>query len=153
MENNAVKNKEETKEAISIDNKSGIARITLNPLVYDLDVIYTTAYIFLEKAYVILDGNPKKEIIVSLKPKEKLESDKDLKQLSYEFMDHLIITEFSKIQNKDSADIKSLILKKIIPKVLHIKARRVMDYFVFNMIIFFNYYIKGNPTFFRVNTQ
>lgn len=123
MENTEAKDKEEAGEAISIDNKNGIARISLNPLVYNMNVIYTTSYLFLEKSYVLLDGDPKKEIIVELRPKElgpneriALENNENssIKQLCYEFMDSLIITGFSRMQNKESADVKSLILKRIL---------------------------------------
>jgi len=38
--------------------------IPINPEIYPLDVIYTSAYVFIDRAYVIIDGNPKKEVIV-----------------------------------------------------------------------------------------
>lgn len=61
----------------------------LNSKVYPLEAVYSTAYIFLDKAYVFLDGHPKKEIIVYLKGKDKL-SRKKLAALRGEFHNELL---------------------------------------------------------------
>jgi His-Xaa-Ser system protein HxsD len=61
----------------------------LNSKVYPLEAIYSTAYVFLDKAYVFLDGDPKKEIIVYLKGKNNL-SRKKLEALQGEFHNELL---------------------------------------------------------------
>jgi His-Xaa-Ser system protein HxsD len=61
----------------------------LNTQTYPLEAIYSTAYVFLDRAYVYLDGNPKKEIIVSLKGKEKL-NEKQIESLKGEFHNELL---------------------------------------------------------------
>ena len=43
--------------------------LSINPSVYHIDLVYNAAYVLLEKAYVVLDGDPKSEIIVDIRPK------------------------------------------------------------------------------------
>ena len=57
--------------------------IKLNPKVYSLQIIYATAYSLLDKAYILLDGDPEKEILVQLFPKDEQDSEK-LKQRFYD---------------------------------------------------------------------
>jgi len=44
--------------------------ITVNPKIYPLDVIYAASYVFLDRAYIRLDGDPKKEIKITITPKK-----------------------------------------------------------------------------------
>lgn len=62
------------------------AVLNVNPKIYPLEIIYSAAYVFLDKAYVLLDGNPESEIKITLTPK----SETDLKQLGGEFLNELI---------------------------------------------------------------
>ncbi len=59
----------------------------INPKIYSLNAIYKTAYFFLDKVYVFLSGDPKKEIRVSFKVKE---AGLDLKKLANEFYNELL---------------------------------------------------------------
>lgn len=61
----------------------------LDSKIYSLAAIYSAANAFLDRAYVLLDGDPAKEIIVSLKGKEIL-SQKQLKALEGEFYNELL---------------------------------------------------------------
>lgn len=61
----------------------------LNSKTYPLEAIYSTAYVFLDRAYVYLDGDPAKEIAVFLKGKEKL-TKKQLESLAGEFQNELL---------------------------------------------------------------
>jgi len=61
----------------------------LNSKTYPLEAIYSTAYVFLDRAYVHLDGDPAKELAVSLKGKEKFNK-KQLKKLEGEFHNELL---------------------------------------------------------------
>lgn len=63
--------------------------VRINPKIYPLEVVYMACYVFLNKAYVALDGDPKKEIKVSLKAKEKLTL-KKLRALKGEFLNELL---------------------------------------------------------------
>ncbi len=66
--------------------KGNSAEIRVDPKVYPLEAVYSAAYVFLDKAYFILDGDPKKEIIVNLEAKEKSMGEKVAK----EFLNELI---------------------------------------------------------------
>lgn len=61
----------------------------LNSKTYPLEAVYSAAYTFLDKVYVYLDGDPKKEIIVSLKGKKKLNK-KQIQALKGEFCNELL---------------------------------------------------------------
>jgi len=81
MKNNKVKFK--------INQKENQISIRINPKIYPLEAIYGACYVFLDKAYLFLDGNPQKEILVSLKGKEKLNRNQ-LKELKGKFNNELL---------------------------------------------------------------
>jgi len=82
--------------------------LVINPKVYSLDVVYSAAYVFLDKAYVLLDGDPKKKIIVKLKPKKET----DLEKLGLEFMNELVnYADYSKRAEKTKS-LREFILKR-----------------------------------------
>jgi His-Xaa-Ser system protein HxsD len=61
----------------------------LNAKNYPKEVVYSTAYVFLNRAYVYLDGDPDDKIQVYLKGKEKLDKQR-LKALQGEFLNELL---------------------------------------------------------------
>ena len=69
-----------------LEIRDGSAIISVNPMIYPLTIIYSAAYVFLDRAYILLDGNPKKEIVVKLKPK----GGDDPEKLANEFFNELI---------------------------------------------------------------
>lgn len=71
-------------ENMRVEDDSAI--LSINPKLYSLETVYSAAYVFLDRAYILLDGDPKKEILVRLKPKEK----EDLNKLGGEFFNELI---------------------------------------------------------------
>jgi His-Xaa-Ser system protein HxsD len=62
---------------------------SLNAKNYPKEAIYSTAYVFLDRAYIYLDGDPEKETIVFLKGKEDL-SKSQLEALRGEFLNELL---------------------------------------------------------------
>ncbi|MFA6285182.1 MAG: His-Xaa-Ser system protein HxsD [Parcubacteria group bacterium] len=56
---------------------------------YPLEAVHNTAYVFLDRAYIYLDGDPEKEIVVSLKGKDKLDKIQ-LEALRGEFLNELL---------------------------------------------------------------
>jgi len=71
-------------EGVNVEGDSAILRI--NPKVYALETIYSAAYVFLDRAYIFLDGDPEKEIVVRLKAK----TNEDMNRLGGEFFNELI---------------------------------------------------------------
>jgi len=71
---------------LEIDKKGGYLIVSINPKIYPLEVIYSAAYVFLDKAYLTIDGNPEEEISVQMKPKGK----ENLEKLGMEFNNELV---------------------------------------------------------------
>ena len=59
---------------LEINKKDGCVLISVNPKIYPVDVVLSSAYIFTDKCYVLVDGDPNEEIIVELRPKNKEEN-------------------------------------------------------------------------------
>lgn len=62
---------------------------SINPKVYSLEAIYGASYVFVDRAYLFLDGDPKREIQVRIKGKKKM-SQKKLESLVGEFSNELL---------------------------------------------------------------
>lgn len=70
-------------------NKNNTIKFNFNLKNYPLEAVYGTAYVFLDRAYLFLDGKRKDQIEVSLKGKKRL-SDKKLEELKGEFLNELL---------------------------------------------------------------
>jgi len=93
---------------VEINEKDKICLVYINPQIYSLDVIYSAAYVFIDKAYIIIDGNPKKEIKVIIKPKENY----DLNQLGMEFNNELLNYAVYKKQSDKNRGIRETIMQR-----------------------------------------
>lgn len=71
---------------LEIHKKDNSIIVSVNPNLYPLEVIYSAAYIFINRAFIIIEGNPKEEILIKLIPKDKT----DLEILGREFNTELI---------------------------------------------------------------
>jgi len=60
---------------------------SINPKLYPLSIIFSAAYALLDRAHIIIDGDPNTEILVELKRKNKEES---LEELGRDFNDELV---------------------------------------------------------------
>ena len=69
--------------------KSNTIRFFLNLQSYPLEAVYGAAYVFLDKAYLFLNGQSSKKIEISLKGKKKL-TKKQLDNLKGEFLNELL---------------------------------------------------------------
>jgi len=63
--------------------------LSLNSKLYPLEAVLGAAYVFLDRAYIYLDGDPEKEISVHLKGKREL-TKKELEDLANEFWNELL---------------------------------------------------------------
>lgn len=102
------------KEVLSVDNleihrgKDSVI-ISVNPKIYPLDTIFSAGYIFIDKAYVIVDGDPNEEIIVQLKAKDKKTK---LEDLGREFNNELINYSFYAAQTAKNMPIRTSIVQR-----------------------------------------
>lgn len=80
---------------IELDKKQGYALLSLNPELYPLNAVLSAAEKLIPKSYVILDGNPKEEILVEIRPKAK----QDIEKLAFDFNKELV-KSLSRTKNK-----------------------------------------------------
>jgi len=84
--------------------------VSVNPKIYSLPTIYSAAYVFLDRAYIILDGDPEKEILVNLKPKKEC----NLEKLGLEFLNELInYANYSNNVKENNEIIKTIIQRAL----------------------------------------
>jgi len=118
------------KECLTVNEQENYVLVSIDSKIYPLDVIYTAAYVFLEKAYLILDGDPKKEVLVKLIAKRKA-SREELDILGKEFLNELINYGFHKKQSEQNKQTKQIILQRALLTNLgeEIKSEEYLDEF------------------------
>jgi His-Xaa-Ser system protein HxsD len=95
--------------------KDDMISFTINPKIYSLETIYSTAYVFLDRAYIKLDGDPEKEIIIQIKLKksqDKKDTKEILEQISNEFLNELINYSDYHTRAKASKTLRETLLQK-----------------------------------------
>ncbi len=86
--------------------------ISVNPKFYPVSVIYSAAYAMLDKVHVIIDGDPNSEVLVELRPKADGEiSEKNLKEIGYNFNDELINYSIYTIQATRTKRIREALME------------------------------------------
>jgi len=83
--------------------------VSVNPKIYSLDIVYSAAYVFLDKAYVVLDGDPDTEIRVELRFKGQKG---DLETLGRDFNNELINYAVYKNESESNRGIKEQIVAR-----------------------------------------
>ncbi len=91
--------------------REGSLVISVNPKIYPLDVIFSAAYIFTDKNYIVLDGNPEEEVLVEIKPKEKTDA---MESIAGEFNNELINYGAYAVQMAKNAHMRLHILQKVL---------------------------------------
>ena len=76
---------------------------------YKRQVIYCAAYIFIDNHYILLDGDPEKEIIVKIIPKN--EEKDNLEKIGKEFINELLTYGFYKKQTEKNSRIREILLQ------------------------------------------
>jgi len=99
----------ESKSNLEIHRDKNYVLVSLNPKIYPLDVVYSTCYVFMDRAYIVIDGDPAEEIIVELVPKEK---GYDLEKLGREFNNELLNYAVYKVQAERNAGIRQAIVQR-----------------------------------------
>lgn len=94
---------------IELNDKEGYALVRLNPKLYPLDVIYSASYSFLERAYIILDGDAEKEVVVRIRPKSEGDG---LEEVSRAFNDELLKYASYKVFSEANSDIRRKIVER-----------------------------------------
>ncbi len=85
--------------------------LRLNPRLYSLETIYGACYVFIDRAYIFLDGDPQKEIKISIKAKRKIPLQM-LKALVGEFQNELLNYTLREKISKNNRKIREYIIGK-----------------------------------------
>jgi hypothetical protein len=88
---------------IEVDEKQGYILLSLNPSLYPLDAVLSASERFIDKACIILDGDPSEEILVEIRPKQEGRRKADLNKLAFDFNRQLIIALRQKIKDEKKA--------------------------------------------------
>ena len=94
---------------LNLRENSIIIRINLK--LYPLEALYGAAYIFLDKAYLFLEGESPEKILVHIKGKEKL-TEKDLKNIAQDFLNELLNYSLRSKISKDNKNLREYILAR-----------------------------------------
>jgi len=91
---------------LEIDKKEGVVRVSVNPKIYSLDVVYGAAHAFTKDNYVLLDGDAEIEVIVELKPFET----QNLEELGRKFCNRLLSYQICRQRSKENEAVRNLII-------------------------------------------
>ena len=84
--------------------------ISVNPEIYPLDVVLSSAYIFTERCYVLIDGDPKEELLVELRPKKK----EDLELVARDFNNELVNYANYTVQTIRNQELRQAIISRVL---------------------------------------
>lgn len=105
---------------VKIDEKNNQVIFSLNPNFYSIEAVYAAAYVFVDRAYIYLDGDPKKEIVVFLKGKKHKLEKNELDSLKGEFLnellDYLLRVQISQKNQKIREYIVASVLLSALPQ-------------------------------------
>jgi len=106
-------------EKITMMKSEGSAIIKLNPKIYPLDVIYSAAYVLIDRAYIKLGGDPETEVIAELRLKESPRgtdslSKIKLERLEMDFYNELLNYSFYKRQSEKNSNIRTALIQQVL---------------------------------------
>jgi len=93
---------------LEVDPDGNFVLVSVNPKIYPLEIVYSAAYVFIDRAYVILDGDVSDEIFVELRPK----SGQDPMTLGREFNNELLNYAASAVQSLRSQNVRDAIVQR-----------------------------------------
>lgn len=95
---------------MKINSEGEYLIVSVNPKIYSLDVVYYAAYVLMDRAYVILGGDPERNILVELKPKDDI----DLEILGREFNNELLNYSVYMKQSERNQRLREAILGRVL---------------------------------------
>lgn len=94
---------------VRVSDKENYASVKVNPDIFSLEVMYSAAYTFLDRAWFIFDGDPDEGIEIKLKPKD---GDMDPEKLALQLQNELINYSVYVIQASRNQDVRSAIISR-----------------------------------------
>ena len=90
-----------------VNKKQNTVLVSVNPKVYPLNVIFSASYLMMDQAFVVVDGNPETEIVVSLRPRAKQE----LEVIARNFNDQLLNYAVNDAESKKTEKLRDALIK------------------------------------------
>jgi His-Xaa-Ser system protein HxsD len=94
-----------------VETKNNRIVVPINPRLYPPEAVYGAAYVFLDRAYLFLDGDAPEKIAIYIKGKKKL-TPKELQNLAGEFGNELISCALRSRISKNNQKIREYILAR-----------------------------------------
>ena len=95
---------------IKVNKEKNYVLVSVNPRFYSAEVALSAAYMFLDKCYVLVDGDPQEEIFIELHPKNKT----DLLTLGRMLNSELVNYANQMMSTIRNQDIRDAMLKKFL---------------------------------------
>ena len=96
---------------LEINKKDNYVLISVNPKIYPVDVVLSSAYIFTDSCYVLVDGDPNEEIIVELRPKDKKG---EVEKIGRDFNNELVNYANYAVQAIKNSRLREAILNRVL---------------------------------------
>ena len=93
---------------IQLSKEEDSVTVSVNTGIYPMDVIYSASYVFLDRAYILINGDPKKTVTVKLIPKEE----QDPRKMGMEFNNELLSYSLYKTQSEKNAAVREAIIQR-----------------------------------------
>ena len=98
----------EKEDNFELDKKNNLALVSVNPKIYPIAVIFSASYMLMDKAFVVLDGSPETQIVVSLRPRAR----ESLQELARLFNDELINYTVNNAESRKTERLRDEIIKQ-----------------------------------------
>ena len=97
----------ESIDNFELDEGKKLALVSINAKIYPLPVIYSACYSLMDKAFVVIDGSPETEIVVSLRPR----NDEKLEEIARQFNDELLNYAVNNEESKKTEKLRDELVK------------------------------------------
>lgn len=97
-------------DSSNLEIKDNQLIVNVNPKVYPLEAVYSAAYVFMDRAYIVLDGDPEKQILVKM----TLKSNGSLEELGNKFNNELLNYADYLTRAKETKKIREMFLQRAI---------------------------------------
>ncbi len=98
----------EREDNFEIDRKNSLVLVSVNPKIYPLPVIFSASYMMMDRAFVVIDGDPDRQVVVSLRPR----AGQGLEKLARSFNDELLNYAVNNAESKKTEKLRDEIIKQ-----------------------------------------
>ena len=90
-----------------VNKKENTVLVSVNPKVYPLSVIFSASYLMMDQAFVVIDGDPETEIVISLRPR----AEHGLEEIARNFNDQLLNYAVNDAESKKTEKLRDALIK------------------------------------------